>query len=87
MLLDLEAVQGPHVTGYRCYLMSGETSQAVQNFECADDAEVILKANALLDSNPEIWEGKRLVARVTRNPAAETFQQDNVVRVVKRKDD
>ena len=72
--------------------MSGETIQAIQNFECADDAEVILKANAFLDSKPEhpaveIWEGKRLVARLARKPTAESPQQDNVIRVVKRKDD
>ena len=74
--------------------MSGENMQAVQTYECADDAEVILKASSLLDSKPEhqsveIWEGKRLVARLPRNPAAGCSQQDNanVIRVVKRKDD
>ena len=36
--------------GYRCYFMSGEHIQAVQNFECTDDAEVILKSSALLNS-------------------------------------
>ena len=80
---------GNHVTGYRCYLMSGETIQAVQNLECADDAEVMLKARALLDSKPqhgaiEIWQGQRLVARLARNPTSETSQQDNVIRVVKQ---
>ena len=80
------------MSGYRCLLMSGGTIQAVKTYECADDAEVILKANALLDSKPEhpaveIWEGKRLVARLTRNPTAKTSQQDNVIRVVKREDD
>jgi hypothetical protein len=72
--------------------MSGETIQAVQTYECADDAEIILKARALLDSKPEhaaveIWEGKRLVARLTRNPTGEPSQQDNVIRVVTQKDD
>jgi hypothetical protein len=32
------------VTAYRCYLMCGERIQAVQIFDCVDDAEVILKA-------------------------------------------
>ena len=80
--------------GYRCLLMSGETIQAVQTYECANDAEVILKARALLDSKPEhpaveIWEGKRLVARLTRNPATESSQQDNanVIHVVKQNGD
>jgi hypothetical protein len=80
------------VREYRCFLMSGENIQAVQAYECVNDAEVILKAKALLDSKPqhpavEIWEGKRLVARLTRNPTGESSQQDNVSRVVKRKDD
>jgi hypothetical protein len=82
------------VSGYRCFLMSGETIQAVQTYECADDAEVILKAKTLLDSKPEhaaveIWEGKRWVARLTRNPTDRSSRQDNanVIRVVKQKDD
>jgi len=82
------------VSGYRCYLMSGENMQAVQTYECADDADVILKASALLDSKPahqsaEIWEGKRLVARLARNPTAASSQQDNanVIRIVKQKHD
>jgi hypothetical protein len=55
--------------------MSGDHIQAVQTYECADDAEVILKASALLKSNPahpavEIWQGKRLVARLNRDPSA-----------------
>lgn len=54
---------------YRCYLMSGDRIQVVKIFECADDAEVILKATALLDVHPEhqnveVWDGKRMVARV-----------------------
>jgi hypothetical protein len=80
------------VTGYRCFLMSGDKIQAVQTYECANDAEVVLKARDLLDSKPqhpavEIWEGKRLVARLTHDPATEPLQQDNVIRVGKRKDD
>lgn len=54
---------------YRCYLMSSDQIQGVRIFECADDAEVILKAAALLESHPEhqnieIWDGKRMVWRV-----------------------
>jgi len=66
--------------------------QAVQIYECADDAEVILKASALLDSKPEhpaveIWEGKRLGARLARNPTAASSQRDNanVIRVGKQR--
>jgi hypothetical protein len=52
--------------------MSGERIQTVQMFDCADDAEVILKAAAFLSSKPEhqdieIWNGGRMVARVPRN--------------------
>lgn len=87
-----QAAQGLDVSEYRCYLISGQNIQAVRTYECADDAEVILKASALLDSKPEhpaveIWEGKRLVARLTRSPTGETSQQDNVIRVVKQKND
>jgi hypothetical protein len=65
--------------GYRCYLMTGDTIHAVQIFECADDAEVILRATALLDSKPEhqnieIWEGPRIVGRVPRYAQADTGQ-------------
>jgi hypothetical protein len=53
--------------------MSGEHSRAVQTYECADDAEVILKAWTLVESHPEhqnveIWEGKRLVASFSHVP-------------------
>ena len=61
------------MAGYRCYLMTGENIHAVQHLEGADDAEVITKAAVLLLSKPEhqsveIWEGKRMVARVPRQP-------------------
>jgi hypothetical protein len=61
--------------GYRCYLMTGETIRGVQMFECPDDAEVIIKAAALLESKPEfqnaeVWEGKRLVGRIPRCPTS-----------------
>jgi hypothetical protein len=57
---------------YRCYLMTGEHIRAVQNFECDNDAEVILKAAALLQSQPqhqklEVWQDKRLVAHIPRS--------------------
>ena len=52
--------------------MSGDAIQAVQTYECADDAEVMLKASALLESKPEhpaieIWQGTRFIARLDRN--------------------
>jgi hypothetical protein len=61
------------MAGYRCYLMTGENIYAVQHLEGADDAEVITKAAVLLLSKPEhqsieIWDGKRMVARVPRQP-------------------
>jgi hypothetical protein len=71
------------LSSFRCYFMSGEHIQAVHRYECANDAEVILKANELLKAHPEhpameIWEGKRLVARLTKNPHAQTQQEGNV---------
>jgi hypothetical protein len=60
------------MAGYRCYLMTGENIYGVQHLEGLDDAEVITKAAVLLLSKPEhqsieIWEGKRMVARVPRH--------------------
>jgi hypothetical protein len=65
---------------YRCYLVSGDRFQAVQNLECASDAEVILKATALLHSKPqhqavEIWQGSRLVSRVPRREPLDDAQK------------
>jgi len=64
---------------YRCYLMTGDAIHAVQILECADDAEVILRAVALLDAKPEhqnmeIWDGPRIVARVPRYAETEAGQ-------------
>jgi hypothetical protein len=55
--------------------MSGEHIRAVQTIEGTNDAEVILKAVALLDTHPEhqiveIWDGKRMVALVPRKSAS-----------------
>jgi hypothetical protein len=65
--LDVEA----RVAAFRCYFMNGDRILDVHTHECADDAEVILKGWQLLGSTPEhpaieIWEGKRLVARLNR---------------------
>jgi len=52
--------------------MNGDRIIDVHTHECTDDAEVILKGWALLDSTTpehpamEIWKGKRLVARLNR---------------------
>lgn len=76
----LSTAEGDFVTAYRCYLMSGEKIQTVQTFECTDDAEVILKATALLNAHPEhqsveIWEGKRMVAHVPRREQSEEMSK------------
>jgi hypothetical protein len=65
--------------GYRCYLMTGDIIHAVQIFECANDAEVVLQATALLQAKPEhqnieIWDGPRIVARVPRHAQADIGQ-------------
>ena len=57
------------VATYRCFLVRGERIRSVQIFECADDAEVSLKAAAFLTANPghqgmEIWQAGRFVVRV-----------------------
>jgi hypothetical protein len=33
--------------------MTGDNIRAIQNLECTDDAEIVLKATALLNSKPE----------------------------------
>lgn len=61
--------------GYQCHVMDGDQIQAVHSFECANDAEAILKITILLDSKPahlaaEIWHGNLQVARIpSRNRA------------------
>jgi hypothetical protein len=55
--------------GYRCLLTSGNELQAIQSYDCFDDAEAILKVTDMLGSKPaywgaEIWRGNRLVARI-----------------------
>jgi hypothetical protein len=67
----LEAAWDGSVTTYRCFFMSAERVQAVQTFECVDDADVVERTTALLDSRPqhqgvEIWQGHRLVRNVSR---------------------
>ena len=61
------------MAGYRCYLMTGKNIYGVQHLDGLDDSEVITKAAVLLLSKPEhqsieIWEGKRMMARVPRRP-------------------
>ena len=56
---------------FRCYFMNGDRILGVHINECADDAEAILMGWALLESTPEhpaleIWDGKRMVARLDR---------------------
>jgi hypothetical protein len=60
------------MTDYRCYFMSGGTIQAVRIFACASDHEIILKMKGILHAHPEypaveIWDGKRLVAKLTKD--------------------
>lgn len=63
------------MTTYRCYFMSGEHVPVLEILECDEDADVIFKAAALLNSKPghqgiEIWKDARLVARVPRRPSS-----------------
>lgn len=61
------------MTTYRCFLVSGQRIRSVEIFDCADDAEVRLKATAVLRSKPdhqgaEIWQAGRFVARIPSIP-------------------
>jgi hypothetical protein len=60
------------MTVFRCYFMSGETIQAVRIFASSSDYEILLKAKGILHAHPEypaveIWDGKRLVAKLTKD--------------------
>jgi hypothetical protein len=60
---------------YRCLITSGSSIQGVRTFECDSDADVILRASGFMKAHPEhpaieIWEAKRFVARLNRNPLA-----------------
>jgi len=61
------------VPSYRCCLMSGEHIQGVQTIECRDDAEVLIKAAAILKARVEhqgikVWQGAHVVALIPRQP-------------------
>ena len=56
---------------YRCYLMSNNHIRSVRVLECADDAQVVVNATAVLEAHPEhdsaeIWNRQRIVARIPR---------------------
>jgi len=55
---------------YRCYFVNNlDQIQAAQSFDCAEDAEAMLKAVELAESQPldvEVWSGARLVGRVAQ---------------------
>jgi hypothetical protein len=58
-------------TAYRCFLVKDDDIAAVRTLECADDAEVFVKAAELLEAmsecqSIEIWHGKRLVGRIPK---------------------
>ena len=57
---------------HRCYLMSGEHIRGVKVLDAISDAEVLIKVGQFLKDHPEhslieVWEAKRLVARLTRS--------------------
>ena len=58
-------------TAYLCFVMKQEDIAAARTLECADDAEVFVKAAELLETmsecqSIEIWHGKRLVGRIPK---------------------
>ena len=60
---------------YRCYFVNGlDEIQGSQTLECAEDAEALLQAGALAQAQSltiEIWNGVRLVGRVSETDEAE----------------
>ena len=70
-LSNSPAPRGQLVTAYRCHLKSDQGTEILRFFECPDDSAVVVKAIALLDSEPahrsiEIWDGRRFVASIPR---------------------
>jgi hypothetical protein len=58
---------------YRCYFVNDlHQIQAARNLDCAEDAEALLQAGELAQSQSltvEIWNGARLVGRLARAAA------------------
>ena len=55
------------MTGYRVYMIgSDEHIKEAENIECATDKEACAEAERILGVYPaaEVWEGRRLVARI-----------------------
>ena len=55
---------------YRCYFTdAGDRIRSYEQMECANDTEAALKVDELLaasqDSSAELWQGKRLVGRLS----------------------
>jgi hypothetical protein len=50
---------------YRAFVLSFEGSVvSVVELDCADDAEAMMRAKALVENRPvELWEGARRIAR------------------------
>ena len=56
------------MTDYRIYFLSrdGRILRPAAVISCKDDADAILQAEQVLDGSPiEVWEGARLVRRLT----------------------
>jgi hypothetical protein len=65
------------MTEYRCHYLIGDRVQGVKMFECHSDAEMVVHANNLLDSDTqcdavEVWTEARMVARLPRGAAKKT---------------
>jgi hypothetical protein len=65
------------MTEYRCHYLIGDRVQGVKMVECHSDAEMVVHANNLLDSDAqcdavEVWVNARLVARLPRGTARKT---------------
>ena len=61
---------------YRCLFTSASRVQVIRAYESSSDAVMILRAKGFMSAQPEhsmveIWERKRFVARLARNPLAQ----------------
>ena len=65
------------MTEYLCHYLLGDRVQGVKMFMCHSDAEMVVRANELLDADTqcdavEVWTETRLVARLPRGAAKKT---------------
>jgi hypothetical protein len=62
------------MASYRCHLLDGESTAAIQVIECADDASAVLEADRLLAASSytavEVWYRQHQVSILSRKATA-----------------